>query len=85
MHLNSHILAHRHSSSHRAEIERSERCGCFYCMAVYPPEAVAEWIDEGNGGETALCPSCGIDSVIGSASGYPITGAFLGRMNAHYF
>lgn len=33
----------------------------------------------------ATCPKCEIDSVIGSASGYPITKEFLERINAHSF
>ena len=33
----------------------------------------------------ALCPACGIDSVLGSASGFPVTPEFLGRMNACWF
>ena len=41
-----------------------------------------EWIDDDN---TALCPKCGIDSVIGTKSGYPITKEFLGQMQAHWF
>jgi hypothetical protein len=36
-------------------------------------------------GQTALCPRCGIDAVIGSASGYPITQDFLQRMRADCF
>ena len=80
-----HISAHRHSSAHRPEVERSSRCGCFYCLAVFPPSAIRDWIDEGDGSQTALCPACGIDSVLGAASGYPITEAFLRRMQRHWF
>jgi hypothetical protein len=76
------IAAHRHSSLHRAELERSEICGCFYCMAIFPPSRITEWID---GGQTAICPECPVDSVIGSASGFPITKSFLERMHAHWF
>ncbi|MCE7962609.1 MAG: hypothetical protein DYH05_08955 [Acidobacteria bacterium ACB1] len=32
-----------------------------------------------------LCPKCGIDSVIGSNSGYPINDEFLRRMRSHWF
>ena len=31
------IRAHRHSIRHREEVLASERCGCFYCCAVFPP------------------------------------------------
>lgn len=76
------IQAHKHSARHREEIERSEMCGCFYCLNIYPPNKIEEWTDNG---VTAHCPNCWIDSVIGSASGYPITEAFLKAMNKHWF
>lgn len=76
------IRAHKHCVLNRAELERSELCGCFYCMAMFPPTEIRNWIDEE---KTALCPHCEIDSVIGSASGYPITKEFLERMHAHWF
>jgi hypothetical protein len=86
--------AHPHSIRHRSEVEASGVCGCFYCLAVFPPSEVTEWIDwpadtpagaENARGQTALCPRCSIDSVIGSASGFPITPEFLARMEAHWF
>jgi hypothetical protein len=78
-----HNAAYKHTSRHRRELEESEWCGCFYCLAVFKPEAIERWLNEGDG--TALCPECMIDSVIGSASGYPITREFLGRMHRHWF
>jgi len=61
-------------------------CGCFYCCAVFPPGGIDEWVDEQDGeGQTALCPRCGIDSVIGDRAGFPITPEFLGRMNEYWF
>lgn len=82
--------AHAHCALHRAEVERSSVCGCFYCRETFEPTAIREWIADRNvirgaTGETALCPRCGIDSVIGSASGYPITPDFLARMRARWF
>jgi hypothetical protein len=32
-----------------------------------------------------MCPKCGIDSVIGNRSGYPIDKAFLEAMRSHWF
>jgi hypothetical protein len=77
------VAAHRHSSRHRHELEASERCGCFYCLAVFVPQEIGSWLNEGDG--TALCPRCSIESVIGSASGLPITREFLGEMHRHWF
>jgi len=48
-----------------------------------------EWIDPVDDptlpGQTALCPGCGIDSLIGDQSGRPITTQFLDAMRAHWF
>ena len=78
------IAAHAHSIRHRPEVEASRLAGCFYCRAIYPPAEITEWVDDVTG-ETAICPRCGIDSVIGDASGYPVTDDFLTRMNTHWF
>ena len=80
--------AHRHCSTHEDEIAASSVCGCFYCLGTYAPAEITEWLDDrirGLDGRTALCPRCGIDSVIGSASTYPITEAFLGAMRRRWF
>jgi hypothetical protein len=80
------IDAHAHSTRHRDAILTSEVCGCFSCLAVFPPGALEAWVDATEGvGQTALCPKCGIDSVIGSRSGYPIGPEFLGEMRKHWF
>ncbi len=76
--------AHRHSSNHRAEIGRSEICGCFYCCRTFKPGEIAEWIDDKLW--TAHCPHCWIDSVLGSASGYPVAEPeFLRAMHTRWF
>lgn len=79
--------AHQHSINHRTEIMGSEICGCFHCLAIFEPVRIEAWIDENeNGqGQTALCPKCGIDSVIGLGSGHSITKTFLRKMNSHWF
>ncbi|MBV1689930.1 cytoplasmic protein [Novosphingobium sp. G106] len=75
--------AHAHCSENRDELGQSNEAGCFYCCRTYAPALVEEWIDDG---ATAMCPKCGIDSVIGSASGFPVTElAFLKAMNEAWF
>jgi hypothetical protein len=77
------VAAHRHGARHRAEVLASDRCGCFYCSAVFSPTAITRWTD---GGETAICPFCGVDAIIGDQSGYPVTSSkWLERMKAHWF
>ncbi len=82
--------AHKHSIRHQTEVMASESCGCFYCRAVFRPGEILDWVDEltGNadGEDTALCPKCGIDSVIGDRSGYSVTTPdFLAAMHAYWF
>ena len=87
------VEAHKHSDDHAEEICASERCGCFYCLAVFNPSDVGDWLHfddkkpvaSQDRRRAALCPNCGIDSVIGSASGFPITAEFLTAMREHWF
>lgn len=81
----AHILAHRHSIFHKSEIMKSNICGCFYCLGTFAPTEITTWVDNSNIEHTALCPICSIDSVIGSASGLPITNKFLSKMKKHWF
>ena len=70
--------AHKHASKHRAEIR-----GCFYCLETFLPWDIAEWVDSN---KTALCPKCGIDSVLGSKSGCPVDDRkFMERMYERWF
>lgn len=78
----SFITAHEHSSLHRIEILKSENCGCFHCLSIFSPLEIVDWTDNES---TALCPFCSIDSVIGSASNFPMTKEFLRKMNRHWF
>jgi hypothetical protein len=77
--------AHLASSNHEAEIAASEWCGCFYCRRIFRPVEIREWIEEFGGGKTALCPKCGIDAVLGCASGFPISPEFLSDMKYYWF
>lgn len=94
------LHAHCHSNRHRAEILSSRVCGCFYCLRTFPSCNIREWCDPGQWDcsdptrpvlrksdrrQTALCPCCGIDSVLGDFSGFPITTEFLQEMNETWF
>jgi hypothetical protein len=80
--LNKIILAHDHSSNHKEELKNSAVIGCFYCRNFIKFADIKEWIDAE---DTALCPKCGIDSLIGSDSGYTVGKKFLNAMNAYWF
>ena len=75
--------AHEHCSHHPDEVRHSEVCGCFYCLKVFSPAEINEWVDSH---ETAVCPYRGIDAVIGDRSGFAVRDAgLLGSMHAEWF
>jgi hypothetical protein len=49
------------SLRNRGQIAEAQSCGCHYCLATFPSDEVQNWVDDGC---TALCPRCGIDSVL---------------------
>lgn len=53
---------HDKSRLNRPWLAASLVCGCFYCLQVFRFDQIVEWVENG---ETALCPYCGIDSVLG--------------------
>jgi uncharacterized paraquat-inducible protein A len=74
--------ARKHSARHRGEIAASTVCGCFYCQSIFQANEIRDWV---NDGQSALCPRCGINSVIGDASGFPLSPVFLAKMNQRWF
>lgn len=82
-----HISAHRRSSLHRSGLQTSSLCGCFFCLEVFSPTEIEEWVDEDDSGvgQTALCPKCGIDSVISVPSDSQEVRNFLSQMHGYWF
>jgi hypothetical protein len=56
------------ATQNRYSLARSDEAVCYHCLAHIPAAEVLEFGDEG----TALCPRCGIDAVVGDASGIDI-------------
>ncbi len=79
-----HVLARDHATRNRDEILASTHCGCLYCTSVFTPSDVADWVKDDKG-ETAICPRCGVDAVLGDRAGYPLTEDFLRRMHGRWF
>jgi hypothetical protein len=88
------LAAYRHTTQNRAEIEASSLCGCCYCMQSFEPSEIVAYtgldfnhLDDPDAAstETALCPRCGGESVIGDKSGFQINVQFLGLMNEAWF
>ena len=78
---------HKHSNNHRKEIKASKRVGCFCCLRVFSSIKVKEWIDEDEQGigQTALCPYCSVDCLIGDASNISTTLDLLKEMKSCSF
>jgi hypothetical protein len=49
------------SMLNRDRVTTAASCGCFHCQSIFASDEVREWVDNG---QTALCPRCGIDSVL---------------------
>ena len=79
--------AHKFCRNNMPSLRQDRRCGCFYCLTIYNTEEIVEWL-EGEPGDsigTALCPHCGIDSVLSESAGFPLTKEFLTEMNKYWF
>jgi hypothetical protein len=76
-------LLHRLCANHRQAVLASTTCGCFYCQKTFASSEVEDWVDDEEG--TALCPRCGIDSVIPESETYKLTPDLLRDMNEYWF
>ena len=84
------LAAYRYTTNNWATIQNSKACGCCNCVQIFAPDEIVGWtgLDMNNmddpaavDNQTAMCPKCGSEAVLGDHSGYPIDAQFLGRMN----
>ena len=77
------IGAHNSLFRNKICLTKNQLCGCFFCLKVFYSREITEYVHTY---ETALCPYCRIDSVIGENSGYPIDDIkFLKAMHKYWF
>lgn len=76
------IRAHVCCSNNKELLKKTNICGCFYCLKIFNPILITEWCDNG---KTAICPFCGIDSIIYDNNIYPINREFLEIMHSEWF
>jgi len=55
------IEYHKQSSYHRQEVLDVADATCFFCCQTFPSKQIEEWTDDG---QTAICPYCGVDSIL---------------------
>ena len=53
--------AYIHSILNRKDLEKVEKCSCYFCVEVFPAKEIVEWMEDG---ETAICPRCGVDAIL---------------------
>jgi len=83
---------HRLSSHNRELLAKVSRAGCFYCGAIFSPAEITDWIDTRqvetgsvDDGDTALCPRCGIDSVLPEGRQVVLSEQLLVEMRSYWF
>ena len=76
--------AYNCARNNKEQIQQSEMCGCFSCKNRFYSYQIDHWILTEEG-DTALCPYCYIEAVLGEKSGHPITDEFLTAMNELWY
>ncbi len=81
--------AHQATFANEKQILASDSCTCFYCGHTFNPqtEHTLYWITERHPQDKTLqCPMCGIDCMIGNASGFPIHDqSFISQCTENWF
>lgn len=78
------LKIHKLSSNHKELLMKEDVCGCFYCVSIFSPKLITDWIEDEND-LTAICPYCGIDSVIPNYSDYQLNKELLKEMREYFF
>ena len=55
---------HQYSLSNKESVLSSRTCGCFFCQEIFESHLISEHYIHDINGETALCPFCGVDSIL---------------------
>lgn len=73
---------HAYSSHNRALVEGARQCHCFYCQATVDASEVVDYSDNG---QTAICPKCGIDSILPDSIEETLNADTIAEMNEYWF
>ena len=82
------IDARKHSVNNWGDLSRSTLCGCYHCGNIFLSNSISEWIgmdSRSMDDATAICPFCGMNTVIAKSSSYPLQKDFLEHMNRYWF
>lgn len=56
--------------------DTNSKCGCYTCLKIFDPSEITSW-----NGNTAICPYCGSDTVVGKPYSEDLSLEFLDKMN----
>ena len=76
------VALHQAARAHRVQLTASKLCGCFRCLAVFGHAEIRKWTQHKN---SALCPRCDAEAVIGDASWPGLTRQTLEIMHQRWF
>lgn len=76
-------MLHRKSIGNKARLADAKHCGCFFCLSHFAMAELEYCDDEDD--QTAVCPRCGIDSVIGEYEDQRVPDDLLKAMKERYF
>lgn len=78
------VKTHKYCSSNKIILEKNINCLCFYCFSKFKYNDIKVFIDNNN--MTALCPKCGIDSVLpDKIDNFNLNLEFLDQMKKYWF
>ena len=76
---------YKHTKNNELDILRSKNCSCLFCRQTFNARKVSEWTSGKNNQMSAICPECGMDTLVGDASGYVFGIEDLKEINHEYF
>ena len=73
---------HTYSTHNRSNIAAANKCYCFHCKAVMKSREILRFADDG---QTAICPKCGIDSILPDSIDEPLDTKIIAEMHEYWF
>ena len=66
----------------RQLVEQSTKAGCFHCLKIFNVSEIKDYTDNE---KTIICPSCGIDSVVGDMCGFELSEDILKKARQFWY
>lgn len=73
---------HAYSSYNRKLVDVADQCYCFYCQNTMDAGEIEDYADDG---QTAICPKCGIDSILPDSIEEALDANTIAEMNEYWF